>query len=79
MFINQRKYILDLITDVGLQNAKYISTPMIKNSKLTSEGGDLFSDPKPYRRLIGRLLYLGLIRPDITDSMIIKPIHATSS
>jgi len=39
---------------------------MIPNVKLTAADGDLLDDASAYRRLIGRLLYVTISRPDIT-------------
>ncbi|XP_031253579.1 uncharacterized protein LOC116111548 [Pistacia vera] len=65
-FINQRKYILDILEDTGLAGAKPVSTHFRKACKLSSESSNLLSSPDQYRRLIGRLLYLNLIKPDIS-------------
>ncbi|KAK6151368.1 hypothetical protein DH2020_014003 [Rehmannia glutinosa] len=65
-YINQRKYILDILTDIGLTNCKPYSTPLPLGLKLTGDAGELLSDPATYRRLIGHLLYLNFTRPDIT-------------
>lgn len=62
----QRKYCLDLLTDAGLLGCKSRSVPMDPKVTLTTESGILLEDPKPYRELIGRLLYLCVTRPDIT-------------
>ncbi|KAG7564272.1 Zinc finger CCHC-type [Arabidopsis suecica] len=61
----QRKYCLDLLTDAGLLGCKSRSVPMDPKVTLTTESGILLEDPKPYRELIGRLLYLCVTRPDI--------------
>ncbi|XP_057989143.1 uncharacterized mitochondrial protein AtMg00810-like [Hevea brasiliensis] len=66
LFFNQRKYILDIITDAGLLNCKPKEFPMSKNLKLDDETSELLSDPEIYRRFVGRLLYLNLTRPDIS-------------
>ncbi|KAL0355010.1 UNVERIFIED_CONTAM: Retrovirus-related Pol polyprotein from transposon RE1 [Sesamum radiatum] len=67
--LNQAKYIQDLILDSGLSAAKAASTPLPQNLKLSAMGGAALSDPEPYRRLVGRLLYLGFTRPDISYSV----------
>ena len=64
--INQRKYVLDILTDTGMMGAKPASTPSPKGQKLTADQGAPLPDPERYRRLIGRLLYLNITRPDIT-------------
>ncbi|XP_020204935.1 uncharacterized protein LOC109790232 [Cajanus cajan] len=42
------------------------STPTDYTTKLTSDTDTPLADPSPYRRLIGRLIYLTSTRPDIT-------------
>lgn len=64
--ICQRKYTLDLLTDAGLLGCKPISIPMDSNTHIQHEGSSSLPDTKSYRRLIGRLLYLCISRPDIS-------------
>ncbi|XP_026381076.1 uncharacterized protein LOC113275735 [Papaver somniferum] len=66
IFLCQRKYILDILKDSGLTGSRTSSFPMDAHLKLTSEAGTPLPDPSIYRRLIGRLLYLTVTRPDIT-------------
>uniref|UniRef100_A0A803LR47 Mitochondrial protein n=1 Tax=Chenopodium quinoa TaxID=63459 RepID=A0A803LR47_CHEQI len=40
--------------------------PFLKGLKLSNFEGDLLEDPEFYRRLIGKLLYLNMTRPDIS-------------
>ena len=64
--VSQRKYALDLLDETGLLGCKPSSVPLDPHLKLSIEtGGDLV-DPKAYRRLISKLMYLQITRPDIT-------------
>ena len=65
IFISQRKYALEIIKDVGLLGTTLIDTPMERGLKLSNKG-DLLKDSGHYRRLVGRLIYLTVLRPDIT-------------
>ncbi|XP_073046251.1 uncharacterized mitochondrial protein AtMg00240-like [Primulina eburnea] len=40
---------------------------MDANTKLSLDDGELISNPTAYRRLIGRLIYLTITRPDLTN------------
>ncbi|GKD40799.1 retrovirus-related pol polyprotein from transposon TNT 1-94 [Tanacetum coccineum] len=64
--LNQRKYILDLLTDAGLTAAKPSSFPISSQIKLSLDKGTPLSDAGSYRRLVRRLLYLTMIRLDIS-------------
>jgi len=59
----QRKYTLEVLNDTGCKPAK---TPMEQNLRLSKLEGEELKDPSSYKRLIGRLLYLTITRPDIT-------------
>ena len=64
--ISQRKYAMDILEETGLMNAKPIDTPMDPNAKLMPGQGEPLSDPERYRRLVGKLNYLTVTRPDIS-------------
>lgn len=73
LFLNQRKYALELIDSAGLLGCKPSSIPMDTKQKLgLSTAADL-PDPTPYLRLIGKLIYLTSTRPDLT-----YPVHILS-
>lgn len=58
-----------ILKDVGLQCANSARPYKIKGRKLISDMGQKLSDPKVYRRMDGRLLYLSLATLDITYSV----------
>jgi hypothetical protein len=64
-FVSQRKYSLEILQDSGLLASEPVSFPMEHNLKLSRDVGSLLSDPSSYRRLIDRLLYLTITRPDL--------------
>ncbi|KAK3018899.1 hypothetical protein RJ639_005104 [Escallonia herrerae] len=65
LFLSQHKYALDILSESGLSASKPAAFPMEQNHSLALTGGPLLSDLGPYRRLIGRLIYLTITRPDI--------------
>lgn len=69
IYVCQRKYILDLQKDTGLTGCKPNFTPMESNKHLPLCEDDHLPNAKVYMRLVGRLLYLGFTRPDISFSV----------
>lgn len=65
----QRKYTLDILSECKMLDCKPASFPMEQNHKLALDSGPAYSDPPPYRRLIDRLIYLTITRPEITYSV----------
>jgi len=68
LFLCQRKYILDFLTETGMLGSKSSSFPMEQQHKLSSDTGDPISDPGSHRCLISRLIYLTVTRPNITNT-----------
>ena len=64
IFLSQRKYVLDLLSETRKLAAKPCHSPMAQSLHLTREG-ELFEDPEIYKRLVGKLNYLTVIGPDI--------------
>ena len=59
---------LDLLSKTGKLGPNPCSTSMTSNVQITKEG-DLFEDLERYRRLVGKLNYFIVIRPDIAYSV----------
>jgi hypothetical protein len=66
IFICQRKYTLDLLKETGMLGCKTVTSPIEPNHKLWDKTARPLEDPTVYKRLIGKLLYLTITRPDIT-------------
>lgn len=66
-FISQRKYASDLIAEYGVTSS--LKLPMNIHLRLTADSGEFLNDPHPYQRLLGKLIYLTISRPDITYSV----------
>lgn len=69
LFLSQRKYVLDIVSEAGLLGARPASTPMEQNHHLATINGAVFDDPEKYRRLVGRLIYLTITRPELCYSV----------
>ena len=63
--MSQRNYVLQLLEDTRLLASKLTSLRMDPNVKMKANDGKELVDVSSYRRLIGRLLYLTVSRPDI--------------
>ncbi|XP_057953536.1 uncharacterized mitochondrial protein AtMg00810-like [Malania oleifera] len=61
----QRKYALDILRDSGTIGSTLARIPLDQNVRLSKEEGELLPEPALYRRLIGRLLYLTITRPEL--------------
>lgn len=66
IYLSQRKYSLDIVAESGLLGCKPALTPIEQNHTLERTESPLFHDPTKYRRLIGRLVYLWMTRPDLS-------------
>jgi len=64
--ISQRKYALDILEEIGLMNSKSVDTLMDPNVKLLPNQGEPLSDAEMYRRLVEKLNYSTVTRPDIS-------------
>lgn len=69
IYLCQRKYALDIINETWLLGAKPAQFPLEQNHKIPLSEYDMLHDATPYRRLLGRLIYLGVTRPDLSFSI----------
>ncbi|XP_039169889.1 uncharacterized mitochondrial protein AtMg00810-like [Eucalyptus grandis] len=73
--LSQRKFVMKIISEAGLSGCRPSVIPIEQNAKLTYVGYDtgvssssddpLLQDPSGYQRLVGKLIYLTMTRPDI--------------
>ncbi|KAL0323461.1 UNVERIFIED_CONTAM: Retrovirus-related Pol polyprotein from transposon RE2 [Sesamum angustifolium] len=64
--LSQRKYACDLFQEAGLLGSKPVDTPMDSNPDFWNDDGNYLEDKTKYRRLVGKLIYLTVTRPDIS-------------
>lgn len=62
----QKKYALELLIGTCYLGYKPATTPMDSSSKLSKDKGVSLADISSYRKLIGKLLYLTIIRLSIS-------------
>jgi hypothetical protein len=58
IFVNQSKYLKDMLKMFGLENAKPIKTPMATNGHLDLDEGCTIVAQKLFRSIIGSLIYI---------------------
>jgi len=69
ILLSQMKYVLDLLSDIGMLECKHIDFSIDMSTKLLPDQGELLKDARRYRRLVGKLNYLTMTRPDITFAL----------
>ena len=77
IFLSQRKYVFDLLSETRKLGVKSCSSPIVPGVHLTREG-ETFEDHERYRRLVGKLNYLTVTCPDITHSVSIVSQYTSS-
>ncbi|KAE8729490.1 putative Kinase family protein / peptidoglycan-binding LysM domain-containing protein [Hibiscus syriacus] len=75
LVINQRKYVLDLFAETGMLDCKPVETPMEQGLKFCKDRTGNPVNKETYQRLVGKLIYLSLTRPDIAYSVSIVSQH----
>jgi hypothetical protein len=78
LFLSQRKYVLDLLKEIGKLGCKPSSTPVDSKKKLSIEDGTPLENINQYQMFVGKLIYFTITRPDLAYvvSQINKFMHA---
>jgi hypothetical protein len=63
IWLLQRQYVLNKLSEYGMTSCKPISIALEQNVKLNADEGDLVEDTTMYRRIMGSLIYMTITRP----------------
>ncbi len=66
IWLLQRQYALNKLSEYGMTGCKPISIPLEQNVKLSVDEGDLMEDTTMYRRIVESLIYMTITRPDLS-------------
>jgi hypothetical protein len=65
IWLLQRQYALNKLSEYGMTGSKPISIPLEQNVKLSGDEGDLVEDTTMYRCIVGNLIYMTITRPNL--------------
>lgn len=65
IYLSQRKYVANMSGETGMCNARPAETPLETGIKLQSDEEPM-EDASRYRRLVDKLIYFTVTRPDIS-------------
>ena len=69
LYLHQAAYIHHLLLESQMAQSNPSHTPLQQNVKLLPDMQSPLTDPTPYRRLVGKLIFLTNTRPDITHAV----------
>lgn len=72
---SQLKYILNLLSEVGMLECKLAEFPIIQSHKLCKYPDQILTDKGKYQRLVGKLIYLSHTHPDISYVMSVAHVR----
>jgi hypothetical protein len=80
IFLSQRKYVLDVLTEVEMLECKPADIPIVQNHRLGEYPDQAPTDKGRYQRLVGKLIYLSHTRLDIAYavSVVSQSMHNPS-
>lgn len=81
IFLSQKKYITDILEEYKMTQCKPLKLPMDTHVKLISTTGEPLKHPEEYQKLVGKLIYLTITRPDIafTVHVLSQFMHSPTS
>jgi hypothetical protein len=66
IWLLQKQYALNKLSEYGMIGYKPISIPLEQNVKLSADEGDLVEDTTMYKRIVGSLIYMTITWPDLS-------------
>jgi len=66
IWLLQRQYALNKLSEYGMTGCKPISIPLEQNVKLSANEGHLVEDTAMYRCIVGSLIYMTITRLDLS-------------
>lgn len=69
IFLCQKKYATEMLIHFGMEDCNPVNNPMVPGTKLSKDMEGENADATLYKQLIGSLMYLTAIRPDIMFSV----------
>ncbi|XP_039025195.1 uncharacterized mitochondrial protein AtMg00810-like [Hibiscus syriacus] len=65
LFLNQKKYIEDLLEKCGFGNARSLPTPMVSSCNLSANDGSPIQQVTEYQSIVGAIQYIIITQPEI--------------
>jgi hypothetical protein len=65
IFLTQKEYILSMLQEFGMQDSRIKHIPLPSGTVLLSNIDSPFVDPHEYCRIVGKLIFLTMTRPDL--------------
>ncbi|CAM8880974.1 unnamed protein product [Rhodiola kirilowii] len=69
IFLHQKKYAVDLLGEYDMLDCKPAKTPLPIKHQLSLSTAAVIDDPMTYRKLVGKLIYLTITRPNLSHSV----------
>jgi hypothetical protein len=66
IWLLQRQYALNKLSEYGMTSCKFISTPLEQNVRLSADEEDLVEDTTMYICIVGSLIYMTITRPNLS-------------